>query len=34
MGEAGTGRLVMESRDQGRGWERRGREGRGKEWRG
>ena len=28
-GEAGTGLLVMESRDQGRGWEWRGREGRG-----
>ena len=28
-GEAGTGLLVMESRDQGRDWEWRGREGRG-----
>ena len=27
--EAGTGLLVIESRDQGRGWEWRGREGRG-----
>ena len=33
-GEAGTGPLVMKSRDQRRGWERRGREGKGKEWRG
>ena len=28
-GETGTGLLVIESRDQGRGWEWRGREGRG-----
>ena len=33
-GDAGTGLLVIESRDQGRGWEWRGREGRGSKWRG